>query len=157
MRRLSRDKAQNIASHLTMPAIILAADTVVSFKRDEFDKGLILSKPSDEDHARQILQVLRGKAHQIYTGITVLVCGLYPQQITTAVLTTVYMRSFSDDEIEAYISTGSPFDKAGGYAIQDKTFNPVERIEGSYTNVVGLPIETVEEILKYIGYLPSVS
>lgn len=154
VRRLSRCKARHIASELAAPALILAADTVVSFTRDHDGKACILSKPSDDEHAREILLELRGKIHQIYTGVSLLRTGSTPVLLTTSVTTTVLMRNYSKDEMDAYITTGAPLDKAGGYAIQDEVFKPVERIEGSYTNVVGLPLDEVKEMLVEMGMLP---
>jgi len=146
VRRLSRCKARQIASGLNAPTLILAADTVVSLAKAPYGKAGILSKPADNEHAREMLLALRGKPHQIYTGVTLLRTGSAPLLLTTVVTTTVLMRNYSTEEMEAYIATGSPLDKAGGYAIQDEVFKPVEKIEGSYTNVVGLPIDEVREL-----------
>jgi septum formation protein len=153
VRRLSRYKAQAVASDIDYPALILAADTVVVIPETETQEAVILNKPSDDDHARQMLLNLRGKAHEVYTGVTIMQTGSLPLQITRAILTQVFMRNLTDEELEAYVASGEPLDKAGGYAIQDQNFNPVERIEGSYSNVVGLPIEAVKEMLTDIGYL----
>lgn len=154
VRRLSREKAQNVALQLNdIPSIVLAADTVIAFpSKDQPSNENILSKPLDLFHAREMLKNLRSMPHKVITGVTIIETGSFPIQLTKAVLTTVYMRNYSDQEIEDYIATGDPFDKAGGYAIQDKKFNPVEHIEGSYSNVVGLPIETVVEFLRIIGF-----
>lgn len=152
VRRLSRSKAQQIAGQLGEPGAILAADSVVCFSKVPGGNSVILGKPADEDHARRLLQGLRGRDHQICTGVTLLRSGSEPCQITTAVFTIVWMRDFGDEELDAYIATGKPFDKAGGYAIEDDTFAPVERIEGSYSNVVGLPLEVVREMLAAIGF-----
>ena len=154
VRRLSREKAQSVAYEVDLiQSIILSADTIVSFPSCEDPSiDMILSKPIDEIHAREILIMLRSTPHKVITGVTLLITGEYPQQVTKAVTTEVYMRAYSDKEVDDYIKTGSPFDKAGGYAIQDKVFNPVDHIIGSYSNVVGLPIETVLELLKQVGY-----
>lgn len=150
VRRLSREKAQSVATQLAEPSIVLSADTVVVFVDGDDQK--ILNKPADDDHARQMLRSLRGKDHFVYTGVTLVVMGLMPIQITTSVQTTVRMRNFADNELEAYVATGEPLDKAGGYAIQDPNFKLVDSIEGSYTNVVGLPLEKLQEILQQIDY-----
>jgi len=149
VRRLSQEKAANVAARLSTPAAVLAADTL---GLDE--AGEILGKPVDPDDARQMLRRLRGRVHQVYTAITLRVqqAETSPQQITSLARTDVYMRHYSDAEIEAYIETGDPFDKAGSYAIQHKDFHPVERIEGSYTNVVGLPLEILQAMLAEIGW-----
>jgi septum formation protein len=164
-------------------AIILAADTVVILAADTIGvlEGDILGKPTDADDARAMLRRLRGRDHVVCTALT-LVHGvikgegrihpaptiafvgagcILPTQpillhLTEITLTTVTMRDYSDAEIDAYIATGDPFDKAGSYAIQHETFRPVARIDGSYSNVVGLPLETLKMMLGKIEYrLPS--
>ena len=157
VRRLSQEKAANVAARVSSPAAVLAADTVVILAADTLgvdEAGEILGKPVDPDDARQMLRRLRGRVHQVYTAITLRVqqAETSPQQITSLARTDVYMRHYSDAEIEAYIETGDPFDKAGSYAIQHKDFHPVERIEGSYTNVVGLPLEILQAMLAEIGW-----
>lgn len=156
VRRLSRCKALQIASEVSAPVVILAADTVVSLAGAKGEKASILSKPDDEDHAREMLLNLRGKPHQVYTGVTILRTGVAPVLLTTAVMTAVIMRDYTLGEINAYIATGSPLDKAGGYAINDEIFKPVDRIEGSYTNVVGLPVDEVKEMLMELG-IPQIT
>lgn len=155
VKRLSVEKAQAIAERINTDAMILAADTIVLAADTigmEESGGDILGKPIDADDARATLKRLRGKAHIVCTAFTLLRLGTAPQQITEAVNTIVYMRDYTDDEIETYIATGDPFDKAGSYAIQHTGFAPVERIEGDYNNVVGLPIEAVKAALQQMNY-----
>ena len=157
VRRLSEEKTANVAARLSSPAAVLAADTVVILAADTLgvdEAGEILGKPVDADDARQMLRRLRGRVHQVYTAITLLVQQVETssRQITSLTRTDVYMRNYSDAEIEAYIATGDPFDKAGSYAIQHEDFQPVGRIEGSYTNVVGLPLEILQAMLAEIGW-----
>jgi septum formation protein len=159
VRRLSQEKAADVAARLPSPITVLAADTVVILAADTLgvdDEGEILGKPADADDARRMLRRLRGRVHQVYTAMTLLVvdgdAAKPRRQMTTLTRTDVYMRPYTDAEIEAYIATGDPFDKAGSYAIQHQGFQPVERIEGSYTNVVGLPLETLEVMLADIGW-----
>jgi MAF protein len=133
---------------------VLAADTVVILAADTIgvtETGDVLGKPVDADDARLMLERLRGRDHVVCTALTLLnlPSGLSSTELTR---TTVTMRDYSDAEIDAYIATGDPFDKAGGYAIQHEGFHPVEKIEGSYSNVVGLPLETLEGMLERIGY-----
>lgn len=113
--------------------LILAADTTVAFA------GEMLNKPAHEQEARQILQRLRDKEHEVYTGFVLLEpgSGREWQGVSTAVVT---MRPYSDAEIEAYLATGDPLDKAGAYAIQHPQFRPVARLQGCYCNVMGLPV-----------------
>jgi MAF protein len=154
VRRLSYEKSEAVAARLSEPSLVLAADTVVILAADTIgvtETGDILGKPADADDACTMLQRLRGRDHVVCTSLTLrnLATG---QMITELTRTTVTMRDYSDAEIDAYIATGDPFDKAGSYAIQHEGFHPVEQIEGSYTNVVGLPVETLSEMLERIGY-----
>ena len=142
--RLSREKAAAVAKALDgSPALIIAADTIVIDH-----EGELLGKPADAADARRMLRRLRNRAHQVVTAFTVRQSVGRPRVITRHGRTVVRMRDFSDAEIEAYIASGDPFDKAGGYAIQNEAFHPVAGIEGSYSNVVGLPLEALREVLK---------
>lgn len=155
--RLSREKAAAVAERVTGEATILAADTVVVIAADTIgvtEGGDILGKPVDADDARAMLKRLRGVMHVVCTAVTLLRIDAdgqrHPQ--TRLTRTNVFMRDYADGEIEAYIATGDPFDKAGGYAIQHEEFAPVSRIEGSYTNVVGLPVDELKEMLDSLRY-----
>ena len=119
---------------------IIGADTVVLID------GTILGKPKGQSAARSMLQRLSGQTHQVYTGYTVC-CQASGRQITDTVCTDVTFKALSGDEIEWYITSDEPFDKAGAYAIQGLGTFLVKRINGSYTNVVGLPVCEVIEIL----------
>jgi MAF protein len=157
VQRLSREKALAVTEQVAAPATILAADTVVILAADTIgidEQGEILGKPADTDEARQMLQRLRGRGHTVATAVTLLIANGQNsrRQITEIARTAVHMRDYDDAEIDAYIATGDPFDKAGAYAIQHEGFHPVERIDGSYTNVVGLPVETVSAMLKQVGW-----
>ena len=140
--RLSREKAESVSSGLEPHnggSWVLAGDTVVVLG------GRILGKPGNADHARWMLGQLQGRRHEVITGICLLnrkeaVCRV------EAVRTEVWMRKVEPEEIEAYIRTGEPFDKAGGYAIQGQGGRFVRRIKGSYANVVGLPTERLQEL-----------
>jgi len=141
--RLARLKAE--AARLAEPEEpVLAADTVV------VHGGTILGKPHDAAEARQMLRRLRGESHRVITAVAVI-----PRGRRVALLrhpqTEVTMRRYTDEEIEASISRGDPFDKAGGYAIQDEILRAVRRYEGCYCNVVGLPLWTTVELLKRAG------
>lgn len=140
VQRLSREKSLAVQPDGN-GRLILTADTTV------VESGEIVGKPADADEARAMLQRLRGKAHTVFTGIALrdLITG---EIDTRLVETTVYMRDYSDSEIEAYIATGEPFDKAGGYGAQASDFKPVARIEGCLTNVIGLPICVACQLLS---------
>ena len=143
--RLSREKAA--ATTLDdVPALVIAADTIVIDH-----EGELLGKPADAVDARRMLRRLRNRQHAVVTAFTLLYSCDPPRTITRRVRTAVTMRDYSDTEIDAYIASGDPFDKAGGYAIQDETFHPVASIVGSYSNVVGLPLDELKENLSEFG------
>lgn len=151
VRRLSQEKAQAVADEIQEQATILAADTIVILAADTIgieQNGEILGKPNHADDARAMLKRLCNRPHQVCTAFTLL---NGEKQHTEIVYTTVTMRDYSDAEIEAYIATGDPFDKAGSYAIQHEGFHPVHKIEGSYSNVVGLPADEVRVALTKMG------
>jgi septum formation protein len=154
VRRLSQQKAQAVTTTLAEEALVLAADTVVVLAADTIgvtDDGDILTKPADVNEARATLRRLRDRPHVVCTAFTVRRTGPQPRQITDVVQTRVFMRPYTDAEIDAYIATGDPFDKAGGYAIQHAGFSPVARIEGDRNNVIGLPLDAVRSALQQLG------
>ncbi|MEW6717129.1 MAG: Maf family protein [Chloroflexota bacterium] len=142
--RMAVSKARAIAEQVNPGALVIAVDTTVS------DQDQILGKPIDADEARQILRQLRGHTHQVYTALAVF---SKDDKIlhSDICLTDVPMRAYSEDEMEAYIATGDPFDKTGAYAIQHKGFHPVEEITGCYANVMGLPICHLKRMLCQFG------
>jgi septum formation protein len=119
--------------------LVLAADTEV-----ELD-GAVLGKPADDAAARTMLLALRDRPHRVLTGLALADGDRIAW--SSVVETTVWMRPYTDDEIAAYIASGRPLDKAGAYGIQDAEFRPVARIDGCYTNVVGLPLCEVRRAL----------
>lgn len=136
VQRLSRQKASVVAAMVeSSDTLVLAADTIVVID------GEIINKPLDASHAEAILRQLRGRMHQVFTGLTLARTRSDSTPIWASVCEShVYMRPFSDDEMRASIATGGVFDKAGAYAIQDPLFHPVARIDGCYMNVMGLPL-----------------
>ena len=136
---LSRLKANAVYSNVKNKPI-LAADTVVAFN----DK--ILGKPKNEDDAFSMLKMLSGNIHEVYTGVTII--DLDGKFHTFYECTKVKMYDFSDDEILSYINTKEPLDKAGAYGIQGLGATLVEKIDGDYNNVVGLPVSRVYKELK---------
>lgn len=146
--RLSRQKARAVAGDVPARALVIAADTTVAFD------GELLGKPATAAEARHTLQQLRGQPHQVYTAISVLdaASGALAQDLAT---TDLQMRPYSEAEIEAYIATGDPFDKAGSYAIQHPDFAPVAAITGCYANVVGLPLCHLTRTLRRFGIQPT--
>ncbi len=126
-------------------AIIIAADTIVALNHFK------LGKPENLAAAKNMLRSLSGRRHEVISGVCVW-DGETGKQLTRAVTTIVEMRTISDDEIAAYCATNEPYDKAGAYGIQLRAGLFVERIEGSYSNVVGLPLATVGNMLHELGY-----
>ncbi|SDL60011.1 septum formation protein [Modicisalibacter muralis] len=138
--RLARAKAEAGAVDSSLPT--LGSDTAVVLD------GRILGKPGDRDHAREMLTALSGRAHEVLTAVAV--SG--PRgMLDVCVSTRVVMRAIDTAEIEAYWATGEPADKAGGYAIQGRAAIFVERIEGSHSAVVGLPLFETAELLRRQG------
>lgn len=134
--RLARGKAEAVSSaHAAPGETVVAADTIVALD------GELLGKPADEADARRMLRALSGKTHQVATGV----CIVHGERIDSFVdITDVTFYELSDAEIDAYVATGEPMDKAGAYGIQG-TYGRmlVERIDGDFYNVVGLPIAKV--------------
>ncbi len=139
-RRLGRVKAE-AARLRDAEAVIVAADTIVALD------GFILGKPIDAEDARRMLCTLRGREHDVVSAVAVMRAGGRAALLRHP-LTRVNLRYFGDDEIEASIARGDPFDKAGGYAIQDDLLRPVEGYEGCYCNVVGLSLWATIEVLR---------
>ncbi|NVN89994.1 MAG: septum formation inhibitor Maf [Desulfuromonadales bacterium] len=143
--RLSREKAQAVAQRAE-GRFFIGADTVVVLE------GRIMGKPADEAQAFEMLAALSGHTHQVITGIAVFdsqtdVC------LTGSVCTEVLFKQLTEDEIHDYIATGCPMDKAGAYAIQGGAVHFIRSINGSYTNVIGLPMTELYEMLQSAGAL----
>ena len=134
---LSRRKAE--AVECEEGDIVLSADTVVSYN------GVILEKPESKDDAVRMLKMLSGNCHQVYTGFTL---KSKDKTVVDFSVTNVRFRKLSDYEIESYVNTGTPMDKAGSYGIQDLGCMLVEEIEGDYNTVVGLPLGKVLRCLR---------
>jgi len=141
--RLALEKAIAVSKRYPLFPV-LGADTIVLLGEE------IMGKPRDEEEAQRMLERLGGKEHQVITGVA-LVRGGGKYQLTRAAKTNVKMKSLTKEEIERYIRSGEPMDKAGAYAIQGRGALFIERIKGCYTNVVGLPIPTVGKMLKKAG------
>jgi MAF protein len=142
VQRLAFEKAKSLTPDQTQ--VVIAADTVV------IDQGEILGKPEDKADAKRMLQTLRGHTHRVMTAIT-LVSGSTGQVWMDACETQVPMREYADLEIEGYIESGDPMDKAGAYAIQHPGFHPVEKLSGCYASVMGLPLCHLLCLLRQAG------
>lgn len=145
--RLAETKARVAASLMHSAGPFLAADTAV------VDGGELLGKPESDEDARRMLRQLRGHSHQVYTAL-----ALYDppnvHMIQDLCVTQVPMRGYSDDEIERYVASRDPFDKAGGYAIQHAGFHPVENMQGCYASVMGLPLCHLVRSMRKLNHEP---
>ncbi|GAB4491496.1 MAG: Maf family nucleotide pyrophosphatase [Anaerolineales bacterium] len=146
--RLAREKVCAIAVRSPSGAVIIGADTTVVID------GEILGKPADAAEARLMLTRLRGRIHQVYTGIAALRLE-DGELLSDVVLTDVPMRAYSQDEMERYIQSGDPLDKAGAYGIQNPAFQPVENMKGCYASVMGLPLCSLARLLRRLGISPG--
>jgi septum formation protein len=138
VRRIAEAKVRALAG-LVEGRVVLAADTTVVIG------GEMLGKPLHDQDAKRMLRLLSGRCHEVITGVTVLVGT---ETMTRVASTSVEFAELTDDEIDWYVATGEPRDKAGAYAIQGYASRFVTRLNGSYSNVVGLPIALVYELLK---------
>ncbi|MBN1314740.1 MAG: septum formation protein Maf [Anaerolineales bacterium] len=146
VQRFAREKAVDVAQQWdsTVQPIVVGADTIVVLD------GRVFGKPVDENQAREMLAELRGRRHRVYTALTIV--GLNsnePQDFI--VCTEVPMRRYTDEEIEFYVRSGDPLDKAGAYAIQNTGFRPVVELNGCFANVMGLPLCHLAVILRKYG------
>lgn len=142
---LSLKKASSVAKKYKN-AVVIAADTIGVLE------GKILGKPRTADEAREMLVAMSGKAHSVITGFTILDAD-NGRTVSRSVETKVQFRKLTVEEIDAYVRSGEPLDKAGAYAIQALGAVLIERMEGDYFNVVGLPLSALAESLKEFGIL----
>ncbi|MCR4943205.1 MAG: Maf-like protein [Clostridium sp.] len=143
VQELALGKAKDVKLKIKEPSIIIAADTVVSLDEK------ILGKPKDRDDAYRMLSSLSGNVHKVYTGVVVI------NTETNTILkdfveTKVFFSELTREEINTYIDSGDPFDKAGSYGIQGRAGVFVEKIEGCYYNVVGLPLNKLNKMIKKV-------
>jgi nucleoside triphosphate pyrophosphatase len=146
--RLAREKALDVFRQRPQD-FVLGADTIVIVD------GQILGKPRDAGDAARMLGLLSGRTHQVITGVCLIAPNRKGSSVedTRSEITLVTMSELSDDDIQSYIATGEPLDKAGAYAIQGITSRWISRIEGDYFNVVGLPVSLVYRMLQEDGAL----
>lgn len=141
--RLARRKAEAGLAAVPAGGLVIAADTTVSID------GEVLGKPASEAEALAIWHKLSGRSHEVLTGVAV---GEAGRIVVRVVRTRVHFHELAEDEMRAYWASGEPADKAGGYGIQGKGAVFVDRIEGSYSNVVGLPLSETAALLASFGY-----
>jgi septum formation protein len=142
-RHLSGQKADSVAGEYP-DAVIIAADTFIVLD------GGVLGKPHTGDEARRMLRELSGRAHSVITGFTILDTKS-GRMLSESAETKVWFRELSEEQIEDYVATGEPLDKAGAYAIQERGAALVKEIEGDFQNVVGLPLSALREGLRQFG------
>jgi septum formation protein len=143
--RLAAAKAELVAARAVGPAIVIAADTVVTLE------GKILGKPRSADDARKMLEQLSGRTHSVLTGVTLI--RLPDAESRSFVESTlVHFAPLSENDIVQYLATDEPYDKAGAYAIQGRAGRYIPRIEGCYFNVVGLPLTRLTRALAELGW-----
>ncbi len=149
--RLAWEKAQAVAAQYPQ-TYVLGADTIVVVD------GEVLGKPKDQKDAARMLRLLSGRAHEVTTAVSLIAPSLIaPSTLaeTRASTTKVYFREIAEAEIQQYVAGGEPMDKAGAYAIQGGASRWTDRIEGEFSNVVGLPLSLVTEMLKISGLMKS--
>jgi septum formation protein len=139
--QLSFVKAADVARSFRKNTFVIGADTCVCLE------GKIFGKPESKDDAKRMLEELSGKTHQVYTGYCVIDCGS-GKSVSRCAVTNVTFKELTESEIEAYVETGEPLDKAGAYGIQEKGAVFVEKIDGDYSNVVGLPLSPLYKLFK---------
>lgn len=146
--RLAVDKARAVTPQATDGQIVLAADTIVA------DGAALLGKPTSPAEAREMLQALCGRTHQVYTALALLDPASGCME-TDLCVTQVPMRSYTDSEIDDYVTSGDPLDKAGAYAIQHAGFHPVEHFSGCQASVMGLPLCHLVRTARLFGIHPA--
>lgn len=144
--RLAREKAEAVAARYPQ-SYVLGADTIVVLN------GEVLGKPIDCADAARMLRLLSGREHEVTTAVSLIAPGTLTE--TRASTTKVYFREIAEAEIQQYVDGGEPMDKAGAYAIQGGASRWTDRIEGEFSNVVGLPLSLVTEMLKLTGLMKS--
>ena len=145
VQRLAAAKAELVAARAVGPAIVIAADTIVTLE------GHIFGKPRSSDDARHMLEKLSGLTHAVVTGVA-LIRLPDAERLTFVESTLVHFAALSAREISRYLATGEPHDKAGAYAIQGRAGRYIPRIEGCYFNVVGLPLARLQHALTALGW-----
>lgn len=145
VQRLATAKGELVAARAVGPAIVIAADTVVTLE------GKILGKPRSSDDARKMLEQLSGRTHSVVTSVT-LIRLPDAERRSFVESTLVHFAQLSDGDIIQYLATDEPYDKAGAYAIQGRAGRYIPRIEGCYFNVVGLPLARLARALAELGW-----
>lgn len=150
---LASMKANDIAEKAKVNDVIIGCDTIVAYNNQ------IMGKPKDEEDAKRMLQLLQDDVHEVFTGVSVIIKmiaddgSVCDKEINFAVETKVYVNAMTEEQIEAYVETKEPMDKAGAYAVQGKFAAHIKKLDGDYYNVVGLPISRLYDVLLEEGVL----
>lgn len=152
---LASMKANDVAENAKINDVIIGCDTIVAYNNQ------IMGKPKNEEDAKLMLQLLQDDVHEVFTGVSVIIKmaaedgSICDKEINFAVETKVYVNAMSEEQIEAYVATKEPMDKAGAYAVQGKFAVHIKKLDGDYYNVVGLPISKLYDVLLEEGVLAN--
>lgn len=152
---LASMKANDIAEKAKINDVIIGCDTIVAYNNQ------IMGKPKSEEDAKRMLQLLQNDVHEVYTGVSVIIKmetddgSVCDKEINFAVETKVYVNAMNEAQIESYVATKEPMDKAGAYAVQGKFAVHIKKLDGDYYNVVGLPISRLYDVLLEEGVLAN--
>ena len=152
---LASMKANDIAEKAKINDVIIGCDTIVAYNNQ------IMGKPKNEEDAKRMLQLLQNDVHEVYTGVSVIIKMIADdgsecdKEINFAVETKVYVNAMNESQIESYVATKEPMDKAGAYAVQGRFAVHIKKLDGDYYNVVGLPISRLYDVLLEEGVIAN--
>lgn len=155
VKSLASMKANDIAEKAKVNDVIIGCDTIVAYN------NRIMGKPKNEEDAKCMLQLLQNDVHEVYTGVSIIIKmeaedgSVCDKEINFAVETKVYVNAMTEQQIESYVATKEPMDKAGAYAVQGKFAVHIRKLDGDYYNVVGLPVSRLYDVLVDEGVLTN--
>lgn len=153
VKELASMKANDVAKSATAGDVVIGCDTIVAYHNE------IMGKPKNEEDAKRMLQLLQDDVHEVFTGVSVIIKFLQEdgtvseKEINFAVETKVYVNAMTEQQIDNYVATKEPMDKAGAYAVQGKFAAHIKKLDGDYYNVVGLPISRLYDVLVEEGVI----
>ena len=155
VKSLASMKANDIAEKAKVNDVIIGCDTIVAYN------NRIMGKPKNEEDAKCMLQLLQNDVHEVYTGVSIIIKmeaedgSVCDKEINFAVETKVYVNAMTEQQIESYVATKEPMDKAGAYAVQGKFAVHIRKLDGDYYNVVGLPVSRLYDVLLEEGVITN--
>lgn len=155
VKSLASMKANDIAEKAKVNDVIIGCDTIVAYN------NRIMGKPKNEEDAKCMLQLLQNDVHEVYTGVSIIIKmeaedgSVCDKEINFAVETKVYVNAMTEQQIESYVATKEPMDKAGAYAVQGKFAVHIRKLDGDYYNVVGLPVSRLYDVLVDEGVITN--